>query len=50
MNCTILTYGQTGSGKTYTMFGADWTKYEKPDNINEIKSNDLKKCNVLDNP
>ena len=30
-NCTIFTYGQTGSGKTYTMFGADWTKFDKLD-------------------
>ena len=28
-NCTLFTYGQTGTGKTFTMFGSDWTNYEK---------------------
>ena len=36
INSTILLYGQTGSGKTYTMFGSDWTKNERLDNINDI--------------
>ena len=32
INSTIFAYGQTGSGKTFTMFGSDWTQFEKIDN------------------
>jgi len=32
INSTIFAYGQTGSGKTFTMFGSDWTQFEKTDN------------------
>lgn len=33
INSTVFAYGQTGSGKTYTMFGSDWTQYEKSEII-----------------
>lgn len=36
INSTIFAYGQTGSGKTYTMFGSDWTQFEKID-INKMR-------------
>lgn len=46
-NCTLFTYGQTNSGKTYTMFGADWTNYEKSD-LNYIEG--MKKYDFVINP
>jgi kinesin family protein 11 len=46
-NCTLFTYGQTGSGKTYTMFGADWTNFEKSD-LNLIEN--MKKYDFVINP
>jgi len=33
INNTIFAYGQTGSGKTFTMFGSDWTQFEKIENF-----------------
>ncbi len=36
INSTIFAFGQTGSGKTFTMFGSDWTQFEKMD-INKYK-------------
>ena len=46
-NCTLFTYGQTGSGKTFTMFGADWTNYEKS-SLNYVEN--LKKYDFVINP
>jgi len=42
-NCTIFTYGQTGSGKTYTMFGGDWTRFDKLDGLPITGSNNSNK-------
>lgn len=46
-NCTLFTYGQTCSGKTYTMFGADWTNFEKS-NLNIVEN--IKKYDFVINP
>jgi len=37
INSTIFAYGQTGSGKTFTMFGSDWTQFEKLDSFKHKK-------------